>query len=71
MMSIEELEAYFAGIELPERIELEQGVVIEDIPLFLESHFSYVKNNGDLKSAEVFVIRLNQLQAKLEAIQSV
>lgn len=69
-MSIEELEAYFAGIELPERIELEQGVVIEDIPLFLESHFSYVKNNGDLKSAEVFVIRLNQLQAKLEATQN-
>lgn len=70
MMSIEELEAYFAGIELPDRIELEQGVVIEDIPLFLESHFSYVKNNGDLKSAEVFVIRLNQLQTRLEAIQN-
>lgn len=70
-MSIEELEAYFAGIELPDRIELEQGVAIEDIPLFLESHFSYVKNNGDLKSAEVFVIRLNQLQAKLEVQQNV
>ena len=70
MMSIEELEAYFAGIELPDRIELEKGIVIEDIPLFLESHFSYVKNNGDLKSAEVFVIRLNQLQARLEAIQN-
>lgn len=70
-MSIEELEAYFAGITLPERIELEQGVMIEDLPLFLESHFSYVKNNGDLKSAEVFVIRLNRLHDKLEASQNV
>lgn len=70
-MSIEELEVYFAGIELPEKMELQQGVVIEDLPLFLESHFSYVKNNSDLKSAEVFVIRLHQLHAKLEASQNV
>jgi hypothetical protein len=70
-MSIEELEAYFAGIELPERIELEQGVMIEDLPLFLDSHLSYVKNNGDLKSAEVFLIRLNRLHEKLEALGNV
>ncbi|SEA36177.1 DUF6965 family protein [Pedobacter hartonius] len=66
-MSVEELEAYFAGIELPERVELDKGVVIEDIPLFLESHFSYLKKNWDLKSADVFVLRLHQLHAKIEA----
>ncbi len=65
-MSIEELEAYFAGIELPEKMELVQGVVIEDIPLFLQSHFSYVRNNPDLKSADVFLMRLHQLHDKLE-----
>jgi len=69
-MSVEELEAYFAGIELPERVELEQGVVIEDIPLFLESHFSYLKKNGDLKSADVFLVRLHQLHAKIEAARA-
>ncbi|WP_158797424.1 hypothetical protein [Pedobacter sp. L105] len=65
-MSIEELEAYFTGIELPEKIELVQGVVIEDLPLFLDSHFSYIKKNGHLKSADVFMLRLHQLHAKLE-----
>lgn len=65
-MSVEELEAYFAGIELPEKVELEQGVVIEDIPLFLQSHFSYLKNNGTLKSADVFLVRLQKLHDKIE-----
>ena len=37
-MSIEELDAYFAGITLPAQIELERGVMIMDLPLFLESH---------------------------------
>ena len=67
-MSIEELEAYFTGIELPEKVELVPGVVIEDLPLFLKSHFSYIKNNGSLKSADVFMLRLHQLHAKLEAL---
>lgn len=65
-MSIEELEAYFQGIELPEQIELVTGVIIMDIPLFLESHFSYIKNNQGLKSTDVFLQRLNQLHAMLE-----
>jgi len=69
-MSVEELEAYFTGIELPERVELVQGVVIEDLPLFLESHFSYIKKNGSLKSADVFLQRLHQLHAKLEEAQN-
>lgn len=69
-MSVEELEGYFAGIELPERVELEQGVVIEDIPLFLQSHFSYLKHNEALKSAEVFLIRLHKLHDKIEELNA-
>ena len=65
-MSVEELESYFAGIELPEHITLEQGVVIVDVPLFLESHFSYIKANGHLKSSDVFLFRLNKLHGILE-----
>ncbi|KEQ30841.1 DUF6965 family protein [Pedobacter antarcticus] len=65
-MTIEELEAYFDGIELPAQIDLEAGVVIADVPLFLESHLSYVKNSGSLKSADVFVKRLHQLHDRLE-----
>lgn len=65
-MSIEELEAYFEGITLPESVELVTGVVIMDVPLFLESHFSYIKNNPGLKSTDVFLQRLNDLQTILE-----
>jgi hypothetical protein len=66
-MTVEELEAYFNGITLPEKVQLVQGVVIEDVPLFLQSHFSYIKNNGTLKSADVFLRRLNELHVILEA----
>ena len=65
-MSVEELEAYFQGIELPDQVELVTGVVIMDIPLFLQSHFSYIKNNPGLKSTDVFLYRLNQLYVILE-----
>lgn len=65
-MSVEELEAYFNGITLPEKVELVQGVVIVDVPLFLQSHFSYIKNNSTFKSADVFLQRLNQLHVILE-----
>jgi len=65
-MSVEELEAYYEGIELPEKVELVTGVVIQDVPLFLQSHFSYIKNNPGLKSTDVFLHRLNQLHQILE-----
>lgn len=66
-MSAEEFEAWFEGIDLPEKAELEKGVMVEDVPLFLASHLSYLKKNEGLKSAEVFVRRLEQLKAKLES----
>lgn len=69
-MSIEELDAYFAGITLPAQIELERGVMIMDLPLFLESHLTYVKLKGDLKSAEVFIHRLHLLKDQLEALNN-
>lgn len=65
-MSVEELEAYFQGIELPAQVELVTGVIIMDIPLFLQSHFSYIKNNPGLKSTDVFLQRLNDLYLILE-----
>jgi len=65
-MSLEELEAYFQGIELPDQVELVTGVVIMDVPLFLQSHFSYIKANPGLKSADVFLQRLNDLHTILE-----
>jgi len=65
-MSLEELQAYFEGIDLPGQVELVTGVVIMDLPLFLESHFNYIKANPGLKSTDVFLQRLNDLHAILE-----
>lgn len=58
-MTVEELEGYFTGIALPERITLESGVVVEDVPLFLESHFDYIRSNEGSKSINVYVQRLH------------
>lgn len=66
-MTIEELEGYFTGIELPDQIELETGVVIVDVPLFLQSHFEYIKDNPTLKSIDVFVLRLHKAMGVIEA----
>ncbi|MDO7743110.1 MAG: hypothetical protein MUP99_05030 [Pedobacter sp.] len=66
-MTIEELEGYFTGIELPDQIELETGVVIVDVPLFLQSHFDYIKDNPTLKSIDVFMLRLHKAMGIIEA----
>ena len=66
-MTIEELEGYFTGIELPDQIELETGVVIVDVPLFLQSHFDYIKENPTLKSIDVFMMRLHKAMGIIEA----
>ena len=66
-MTIEELEGYFTGIELPDQIELETGVVIVDVPLFLQSHFDYIKENPTLKSIDVFMLRLHKAMGIIEA----
>lgn len=67
LMTVEELEGYFAGIELPQRIVLVSGVVIEDVPLFLQSHFEYIHDNPTLKSIEAFKTRLRRCVEVLEA----
>jgi hypothetical protein len=64
-MSLEELETYFESIALPQEVEMFTGVVIKDVPLFLESHFNYIKDNPSLKSIEPFLQRLNILHTLL------
>jgi hypothetical protein len=60
-MSSEELEAFFRVTTLPCEVEMFTGVVIKDVPLFLESHFNYVNDNPGLKSIEPFLQRLHHL----------
>ncbi len=65
-MTAEELEGYFTGIELPARITLESGVVVEDVPLFLESHFAYIKAHEGSKSIAVYMLRLHNAIKAIE-----
>jgi hypothetical protein len=66
-MTVDEIKAYFEGIELPERIQIDPGVVIEDVPLFLRSHIYYLEVNAGKKPAEVYLERVQKLIKALEA----
>lgn len=65
-MTIEEIEGYFTGVELPQSATIDSGVVIEDIPLFLKSHFSFIRENAGKKSTEVYFDRLRKLVAIMD-----
>jgi len=66
-MTAEELAGYFTGITLPTQVKIDSGVVIEDVPLFIESHLNYIKANEGKKGTEVYYDRLNKLIAYMEA----
>lgn len=66
-MTVDEIKAYFEGIQLPERIQIDPGVVIEDVPLFLRSHIYYLEVNAGKKPAEVYLERVQKLIKALEA----
>lgn len=66
-MTAEELEAYFTGIALPSNVQIDTGVIIEDVPLFIESHINYIKANEGRRGTEVYYDRLNRLIAFMEA----
>jgi hypothetical protein len=66
-MTAEELAGYFTGIALPAKVQIDSGVVIEDVPLFIESHLNYIKANEGKKGTEVYYDRLNRLIAYMDA----
>lgn len=66
-MTAEELEGYFTGIELPTQVDIDTGVRIVDVPLFIESHLNYIKVNEGKKGTEVYYDRLNRLVAFMES----
>jgi hypothetical protein len=66
-MNVEEIKAYFQGIELPSSIQIDSGVVIDDLPLFLQSHIHYLEVNLGKRPAEVYLERIERLIKALEA----
>jgi hypothetical protein len=66
-MTAEELEGYFTGIALPSSVTIDTGVIISDVPLFIESHLNFIKANEGKKAAEVYYARINKLIAYMES----
>jgi hypothetical protein len=69
-MTVEEIKAYFQGLELPESMEIDTGVVIQDVPLFLQSHIDYLEVNAGKKPSEVYLDRILKFIRALEAAQA-
>lgn len=66
-MTIEELEAYFEGIDLPESVYLNKATKIIDLKQFIRSHLITVKAHGHIKAYSSFMERLIELKNILEA----
>jgi hypothetical protein len=66
-MTAEELEGYFTGIALPSSVTIDTGVIISDVPLFIESHLNFIKANEGKKATEVYYARINKLIAYMES----
>jgi len=66
-MTIEELEAYFEGIDLPETVYLNKATKIVDVKKFVRSHLITVKAHGHIKAYSSFYDRLIQLKDIIEA----
>lgn len=66
-MTVEELEAYFEGIDLPESVYLNKATKIVEVKKFIKSHLITVKAHGHIKAYSSFLDRLIQLKDILEA----
>lgn len=55
---IDELAAFFKGAKLPERIPLDQGSTIIDVPHFIKGHLGVLRANPGKPIMEVFYMRL-------------
>ena len=65
-MTVEELEAAFTGIDLPEEAQLYPGVIIRDVPKFIASHIATIKNASNARMSDAFVDRLVRLLEIIE-----
>jgi len=61
--TIAELKVFFAGILLPDKIEIYPGTSIVDIPLFLKTQFTIVENGSPVVQRPAFerLVRLREL----------
>ncbi len=57
-MAIDELNAFFSSVILPETINLSEGVKIINVPDFIQGHLQALNSIGEEEVAAVFYERL-------------
>lgn len=57
-MAIDELNSFFSSVQLPETVNLAQGVKIINVPEFIENHLKVLNIYGDAPEWSVFYDRL-------------
>lgn len=68
-MTVEELEDYFSGIELPQSMELYPGTTLNDVRHCVETHIDVLKIYGNIKPYECFHDRLLKIKEFVEKAQ--
>jgi hypothetical protein len=66
-MLLEELEGYFKTVEVPESAKIDQDIMVTDVPRFMESHLTILRNYGSKPVYNSFYDRLLSLKAVLES----
>lgn len=61
-MTIEELEAHFSGIDLPQSLELGPGLKVNDVALCIQTHITLLKIHGNVRPFECFYDRLIKIK---------
>ncbi|MBE9598121.1 hypothetical protein [Pedobacter sp. MC2016-24] len=65
-MTIEELEAYFSGIDLPQSLDLYPGTRVNDVTKCIETHLVVLKIHGNVRPFECFYDRLIKIKEIIE-----
>lgn len=66
-MTIEELEAHFSGIDLPQSLELGPGLKVNNVALCIQTHITLLKLHGNVRPFECFYDRLIKIKEMIEA----
>jgi hypothetical protein len=64
-MKLDALENEFKAMQLPQSIILSKGIEITDVPKFIQSHISYLRNNSGNVAYMPYFTRLQQVYFKL------
>lgn len=68
-MTVQELEDYFSGIDLPQTLDLYPGTKLNDVKQCVETHLHVLKVYGHVRPYECFYDRLIKIKEMVEQQQ--